>query len=258
MDYKTMNNQEIIAQMLKNIEYKIDPDLGICKTCGNQLINLKITEPDTAGEYHKYCIKCSSMVQFAKYYLLGYVWAKYKTAIEDENKNKDLLKRYRNNPINIVIYGKIGVGKTYLSFQMLREATVRHIENQLPASNIGFDYYTIMLPRISVFYIPELIADFKKVYKADDDIHFYHLKSLWYVFDGLGEELDKDTEYFEQIFSKVYNDNRHFIITTNLNKDELSKRYGERVISRLSESSKTLKLEGKDRRIQKEVKPIVK
>ena len=63
------------------------------------------------------------------------------------------------------------------------------------------------------------------------------------VIDDLGTEpLYKNVtiEYLLSLISNRLENNKHFIITTNLSSAELIERYNERLISRLSDKTKNL------------------
>ena len=70
--------------------------------------------------------------------------------------------------------------------------------------------------------------------------------------DDLGEERDERSPDWLQAVVKGRDDNaRPILMTTNLTTDELEKRYGGRVVSRLYGSGGVIEMQGEDRRMRK-------
>lgn len=74
------------------------------------------------------------------------------------------------------------------------------------------------------------------------------------VIDDFGSEMKSDfmKEFFYSLVNDRYNNMKPVIISTNLTTEELIERYSQRTISRLTEMSKVVKLQGKDRRVKNE------
>jgi len=70
------------------------------------------------------------------------------------------------------------------------------------------------------------------------------------VIDDLGmeENTEKASSIFRRIIQHRYNYKKPTVITTNLNGEQLSKRYSHRVISRIYEDFKVIIMEGEDKR----------
>ena len=94
----------------------------------------------------------------------------------------------------------------------------------------------------------DLLSDIKKSFRSDEDI-VQQLKEMpLLVIDDLGKE--RSSEWSESILYDVingrYEDYMPTIITTNMTPKQVEGRFGEAVLSRLSEMCKGVVMSGKD------------
>lgn len=146
-------------------------------------------------------------------------------------------KKYANIS-NVIISGRVGVGKTFLA-----ECTLSEFAKQ------GKFVY-----KISAFAMNEL---FTKFHTTFDYTKQEYLNELLFcdvlLIDDLGTEPLKANitiQYLLLLISERENLGKKTIITTNLNQDQIRETYHERVFSRLVDKTKniTIRLEGKDLR----------
>ena len=139
---------------------------------------------------------------------------------------------------NVIISGRVGVGKTFLA-----ECTLSEFSKQ------GKFVY-----KISAFAMNEL---FTKFHTTFDYTKQDYLNELLFcdvlLIDDLGTEPLKANitiQYLLLLISERENLGKKTIITTNLNQDQIRETYHERVFSRLVDKTKniTIRLEGKDLR----------
>lgn len=162
--------------------------------------------------------------------------ASYSNAI---NVSKNFTKNFNSDYQNLVFYGNVGTGKTFLSCCVAKEL----MEN-------GF----------SVTYCS---AD--KLFKNLVDLRFGDTKDEYFSFiedisqcdlliiDDLGTEAITERVKAD-LFSCLNNRDllkKSTLISTNLTLDELNRRYSERIFSRVSSHFTFCKFEGRDIRMQK-------
>lgn len=132
----------------------------------------------------------------------------------------------------IFLYGSTGVGKTH---------TLYAIKNRCVQLRLGAEVENwvelLMELRANLNY---LLENVKKI--LDKDI---------VMIDDLGVE--KQTEWSHEILylivNKAYERGKPLFISTNLSLDEFREKYGDRILSRLSEMCELVELTGEDRRI---------
>lgn len=164
--------------------------------------------------------------------------------ISDREKMKSVLKscvyfceNFDKDEKNILMMGKTGLGKTFLSNCIAREIlnrgkTVIYIR----ATTLFSNYEDYRFGRLKEDF------DFEKLYGCDlliiDDLGSENLtkSSLSFFFDLLNERIDR---------------NKKIIINTNFNMQEISKAYSTRITSRMYEHFELLNFVGEDIRIQK-------
>lgn len=137
---------------------------------------------------------------------------------------------------NILICGKVGVGKSCLLSAIL---------NKLLDRGINCQYYTAF----------ELNSLFLKYHTSDIKVRQYILENLFgadlLIIDDLGTEpimKNVTIEYLTVLLNERLN--KHTIVATNLTAIEMQDRYGDRVFSRLTNkaTTKLLYLDGDDLR----------
>lgn len=165
----------------------------------------------------------------------------------DDSENKPAIKTIKNflekeewkEGKGLVIVGDTGVGKTHLASAIVHELAKRDV----------FVLFT---------YVPDLLDEIRYTYDEDADNTADELLDLIYsapvlILDDLGSE--KPTEWaiekITQILNYRWNNKLSTIATTNLTKDELKNRIGDRAYSRLMGRAEIIPLIGFDRRINK-------
>lgn len=141
---------------------------------------------------------------------------------------KDYSQSFPNTKIdNLIFFGNVGTGKS-----MLAKCVLKTVKNN------GF---------IGIFLsATELNSIFLKMHSGEIDRNLIFeilIDADLLVIDDLGTEpLYKNVtiEYLLSLISNRLENNKHFIITTNLSSAELIERYNERLISRLSDKTKNL------------------
>lgn len=156
---------------------------------------------------------------------------------------RDICERYADslpdsNPLNLLLYGGSGLGKTYL----LRSIGVRASQRGMQALPLSAN---ALLNRIRAQY-------FARNGETPDDSHL-HVPLL--LIDDLGTEPLWEGITVEQLFALIeyrLNNRLHTVISTNLSLTELKGRYTERLMSRLSDERvwKKLAFLGEDLRLK--------
>ncbi|MCR5202088.1 MAG: ATP-binding protein [Lachnospiraceae bacterium] len=150
------------------------------------------------------------------------------------NISKDFINNFDEKFENLLVYGKTGVGKTFLTHCIAKEL--------LDSSH-------------TVLYISSIDL-FKKIEKyrfknVDDTAYDYIINSDLLIIDDLGSELVNsftDSELYNIINLRILY-SRSTIISTNLEFDGLKNLYSERVFSRFLGSYTFCPIVGKDLRL---------
>lgn len=156
------------------------------------------------------------------------------------NVSKNFVSGFKSEYHNLLFYGSVGTGKSFLSGCIAKEllsqgySVIYFSANSLFESLAQYTYDTKLKEALYNFY--------KDLYNCD-----------LVIIDDLGTEV---TNAFvtSQLFSLL--NERHLrqkstIISTNLNLVEVKERYSERIFSRISSNYSICKLTGVDIRIQK-------
>lgn len=138
----------------------------------------------------------------------------------------------------LFVYGENGTGKSS-SFDIMQTIALKHRKKQL------------WFPKIHVH---EIVGKFNTAERKDDVINYY-AKGI-FTFDDLGSEKIGSNYGKEEIFIRImelrYNEflnkGTRTHITSNLNFEDIGKRYGTRVQDRFYQMFNILKLDGVSRR----------
>ena len=160
--------------------------------------------------------------------------------IEDilEYINGEYLPNFKNSNTNLLFYGNSGTGKTFLSWCIAKELLDK-----------GF----LVVYKTS----DDLLRALKDIkFNNDTDLENLLINCDLLIIDDLGSEQITDfssTELFTLINKKILK-NKKMLISTNLSLPLISKRYSERISSRIIGEFKLFKFIAEDIRIQLNLK----
>ncbi|WP_196002007.1 ATP-binding protein [Clostridium sp. 1001271B_151109_B4] len=150
----------------------------------------------------------------------------------------EYLPNFKNTNTNLLFYGNSGTGKTFLSWCIAKELLDR-----------GF----LVVYKTS----DDLLRALKDIkFNNDTDLENLLINCDLLIIDDLGSEQITDfssTELFTLINKKILK-NKKMLISTNLSLPLISKRYSERISSRLIGEFKLFKFFAEDIRIQLNLK----
>ena len=145
--------------------------------------------------------------------------------------SKHFIADFPTNPSNIIFYGTVGCGKSFLS---------GCIAKQLMDSGNSVIYFS----SIALF---DILHE-NGLYRMIEELYNYKLL----IIDDLGSEMTNSfvsTAFFSLLNERQLR-NLPVIISTNLNLSELTNRYSERIVSRIIQNFTICKLSGPDIRIK--------
>ena len=157
---------------------------------------------------------------------------KQSNGVEELKKHYAVAQNYVNDfpstkVNNFIFTGTVGSGKTHLSKCIFTELTVK-----------GNNCIYLSSNELNNLFIKMHVGEIDRV------LTFEMLtESDLLVIDDLGTEPiynNVTAEYFLPLISTRLQYNKHFIITTNLTHNEIKARYGERLLSRLSNQNETM------------------
>lgn len=158
-------------------------------------------------------------------------------ALQALKQAKDFVKNFNLSPLNMLIYGNTGTGKTFLA---------GCIANELITEGTSVSFVTAFQ-----FYNLFETVRFKKAeqddLKAEDSIRTM-MQSDLLVLDDIGTEVVNNftlTKLYEVINDRL-TDKKSTIITTNFDLTTIKKVYSERILSRLVGHYQFTKLTGND------------
>lgn len=144
---------------------------------------------------------------------------------------------------NLLLYGNTGVGKTFLSHCIAREALEQ-------------SHTVVYLTSLGLFDILEknkFDKDLSSVEKSATASYILNCDLL--IIDDLGTELNNSftsSQLYQLIDTRLIH-KKSTIISTNLSFDDLREQYSERIFSRLTSGYTLLKLTGDDIRLRKAI-----
>ena len=160
---------------------------------------------------------------------------------EDIPENiKGLVIKIIDSRKGIYIFGSCGTGKTHIAYACTKYFDENKLKNWL-----------LNMPEL----LKLLKDDFREENKliAPDNTNLSKILNYrgLLIIDDIGSE--KITEWVEEtlyaIVNKRYEDVIPTIFTSNLSPEELTKKYGDRIVSRVVGSCDVVELTGKDKRV---------
>lgn len=145
-------------------------------------------------------------------------------------KIQEAIKHAVDENKGIFIYGATGVGKTYFCHALANSKRGIFVQNFVSLLSEFRDYMQ------KGFYFEKMKELCNEDYLVIDDI-------------GAEKVTDFVLEFLYTITNRRYENLKRTIFTTNLSLSEFQERYGDRILSRLSEMCIMVELKGKDRRV---------
>lgn len=147
-----------------------------------------------------------------------------------DEKIKEAIKKAIEERKGLFIYGDTGTGKTY-TIHSLAKKTKSYVNNFVTLLSEFRDY-------MQKGYYYQSITDFTD-------------KEYIYI-DDIGSEKTSDfvQEFIYIIVNKRYENMKRTVFSTNLSLSDFRQRYGDRILSRISEMCILVELKGQDKRLQ--------
>lgn len=222
---------EIKARKFINTSLYANPS-----TAGNRFDNFKSTPGSKEAKMG------NSMYKLASLYIKTNPTPRYMKQVEPYKSEKPELYHLAK-PLNAVVYGTPGEGKTHLAMSVLHMVN----ENSQPQQRCLFVDVNSMFKQI-----------FRR--KSDKEDHFQDgiLKRIkeadLVVLDDLGTESNmtlssQGSDFVQSFLEEIFDNQNRIIVTTNLTASELSRTYNAKLISRLNKSAYRFDFSGiKDKR----------
>lgn len=154
---------------------------------------------------------------------------------------KNFINNFNSDYHNLLFYGTVGSGKTFLSCCVAKELLER-------------DYSVMFFSAVELFRKILLLIDYTDNTKLNNFFDSIYQCDLL-VIDDLGTE--NSTDYFKTNLCDIINTRiemeKPMIITTNLNMEGIRERYTDRVFSRIFGNYDSYKFMGRDIRIQQKI-----
>lgn len=142
----------------------------------------------------------------------------------------------KNKLKNLILTGPTGTGKTYCANLIQYELTQK-----------GYRVYLT-----NTFNLVKRMKDY--LYGQDSAVPRDFFESDLLIIDDLGAEpsIKNSDEMLYTVINERYSDDKPFLVTTNLSKDQISTRYEDRIFGRIYDKNKSANFifNGKDLRIE--------
>ena len=153
------------------------------------------------------------------------------------HKIDSYINKFPNNPAkNLLITGKTGTGKTYCT---------KLIQHELIQKGFSIHF-------TSTFNLVKRMKDY--LYGQDSNVPSDFFRSDLLIIDDLGAEpsIKDSDDILYNVINERYTNEKHFIVTTNLDIDQIKIRYDDRTMGRIYDINRTaiIKFNGKDLRIE--------
>lgn len=147
---------------------------------------------------------------------------------------------------NIAIMGGVGTGKTHLAYAII---------NALETIK-DYGYYQMYTnEKVNMTTIKSMIDNIRNTWKKEADNLDHSIVADYsrvplLIIDEIGVQYGSESERVElfEIFNNRYNDMLPTMILSNLNKEQIGKVLGQRIIDRVFSGSKTFEFVGKSKR----------
>lgn len=213
-----------------------------CKCFRDKLINRLYLQSNLTNILEKENFSTFKLDYYSKDMLSGYDYSPYDNMVNILNSAKNYVDNFSKSDShrgNILIYGEVGLGKTFLTNCIAKEILDKgHQVFYLSANEL---FQNILSP-----YLMSQEKDLAELYK-----YVYNCELL--IIDDLGTELINAftiTNLFEIINQRSIH-GRSTLISTNLGFKELKTKYSERIMSRIIENYTVFHIYGENIRYQK-------
>lgn len=232
---------------------KMYPDSWTCSECGFKSVTSKTQEErlkdiqiqNRKDEVFNYLRNTSC---FGSSKVFNYNFGNYRPIDEKEanvrNKalsmSEQLAKGIKDDPMHIFLQGGTGRGKTHIAMAMMYEVLDQAKYSKSVRKKVGEEYQIVQVALAVTFVNWSRFMTLKKEAIRDDEkarqftlINTALQTADIAIVDDLGKEGNSD--WYFQTFDELMEirEDQHIIITTNLEGEDLIKRYGDRSMSRL-------------------------
>jgi DNA replication protein DnaC len=157
----------------------------------------------------------------------------------------------------IFLNGNVGVGKTYSAVALMRQGILSMQPSIVEGGYRLFDVETPKLPKMVT--VPDFLSKIRATFKGTSDDseqsiidHYSNTQCL--CLDDLGQE--KSTDWAKEILYILidhrYRHDKQTLFTSNLSLEEIARRIGDPLASRIVEMCHVEELRGKDKRLFKQ------
>jgi DNA replication protein DnaC len=171
-------------------------------------------------------------------------------------KIKEVCREFIDDPLNLVLSGGVGSGKTHLAVAILRELIREGEAGQKKLGYVKKNVWHYVGNTALFASAPEILAEIRATYGSkeenEQEIIAKYANVGYLVLDDLGAE--KSTEWsistLYLIIDRRYRNEYPTIVTTNLTMDEIGQHISRRIASRLA-SGKVVTIKAPDYRMKR-------